>query len=113
MYATLLLDMERRHLWMLRLEGARDAPRRVGARVVGDHDAERERELLAQVREQLLDARAEHVLLVVDRDHELDRLQVRVHETSLGRAAKPQPRTAQVTANRKDLLRDVGDDEKR
>ena len=54
-------------------KGLRDRPRVVRARVVRDGDPERERELLREERVQALDARAQVVLLVVDRDDDLDR----------------------------------------
>jgi hypothetical protein len=51
----------------------------VGARVVGDHDAEAERELLVQVRDEELDVVRERRLLVEHGDDDIDRLQVGVH----------------------------------
>jgi hypothetical protein len=45
---------------------------RVGARVVGDDDAPRERQLRAQVAVQVADAALERRLLVVDGDDDVD-----------------------------------------
>ena len=50
----------------------RDRGRRVGGRVVGDHDPPRERELGRQVAMQTADAALERRLLVQDRDHDVD-----------------------------------------
>ena len=77
--SAFLLEPQHAHLLVAGRELRGDQRRRIPARVVGDDDSERERELAPQVAEQQLDVRPERAFLVVDGDHDLDRLQLGVH----------------------------------
>ena len=77
--AALALEEERLHVGVVLREVRGDRRGAVAARVVGDHHADREREVGAEVLEQELEARTERALLVVHRNDEVDALQGGIH----------------------------------
>jgi hypothetical protein len=70
--APLLLEAQHLDLGELLRELLRAEQRAVAARVVGNRQLERERELALHVAVQLAHARRERALLVVNRDHDLN-----------------------------------------